>query len=496
MTMQLFSFGHPCEHQLRRACIGGPSCPLNGYPDNWCCSYIKGKIHFKRDKPCEGGRCRWGFTHPTQAQFDTVTAVIGESRTVAAKIDEAQEKELLSFHIESSHIVDTVQCSLHMMRHPPSSCSYRVGQLLAYGAIKAGDPKVFMQLLKTMKKPVDGYILGAYAFLTQGNPPAPAPPKEEPAKGKKKAAAPKADDIVEDLKNDMVDLMNAALSSGGQLVDRDDQHGLQATFILALRQYPKSNKRRQDMLEAAIAKFGNRPVTTDDAPATAATPAAAAAEKPAAPVAAAAGEEAAAPAATPDPERSATAAAAANATPVATPATPAAEARTAVAATPTPKTPKTPAMAAAATPVAAPAAATTATTASTPAAAAAAPPTVERKPEIPPYSAGISQLLALQDGDSAASRVYQPVASDVPLPALFVIGGQFGLTTATAAAAPLGLASRKPLPGDAAASPYDMLYGGNLGDVGSHGVYMDTHFGDFYDSNFDPSHLLRDDWEN
>uniref|UniRef100_A0A0A9WSD4 Transcription activator MSS11 n=1 Tax=Lygus hesperus TaxID=30085 RepID=A0A0A9WSD4_LYGHE len=55
-----------------------------------------------------------------------------------------------------------------MMRHPPSTCAKRVGQLLAYAAAKTREPKVFMQLLKTMKKPVDGYILGAYYYLTNG----------------------------------------------------------------------------------------------------------------------------------------------------------------------------------------------------------------------------------------------------------------------------------------------------------------------------------------
>lgn len=268
--MQLFSFGHPCEHQLRRTCIGGTSCPLNGYPDNWCCSFIKGKINFKRDKPCEGPRCRWGFSHPSQSQFDAVTQVLNESRTIAVKIDDAEDKEILSFTIENSHIVDTVQCTLHMLRHTPSNCAMRVGQLLAYAALRAGCAKVFVQLLKTLKKPLDGYLLGAHDYLTSGSLPTVLAVStgsntnatnntQGKSAGKKGGSSDKKEDVSEELKNDVVDLMNAALSSGGQLVNREDQHTLQAVFIQALRSYPKSNKKRQEMLELAVAKFGSRP---------------------------------------------------------------------------------------------------------------------------------------------------------------------------------------------------------------------------------------------
>ncbi|RNF02527.1 hypothetical protein TraAM80_06352 [Trypanosoma rangeli] len=275
MSLQLFSFGHPCEHQLRRQCIGGDNCPLNGYPDAWCCSFIKGKINFKRDKPCEGPRCRWGFAHPSQSQFDAVTQVLNESRPIAAKLDDADDKEQITFNIENSYLVDTVQCALHMMRHPPISRATRVGQLLAYAALRAADPKVFMQLLKTLKKPVDGYLLGAYDYLTSGNLPTAAAvatvtSTNTNAQGKaagKKGHSDKKEDVSEELRNDMVDLMNAALSSGGQLVNREDQHTLQAVFIQALRSYPKSNKKRQEMLELAVAKFGSRPVAKS-APAT------------------------------------------------------------------------------------------------------------------------------------------------------------------------------------------------------------------------------------
>ncbi|KPI88680.1 hypothetical protein ABL78_2218 [Leptomonas seymouri] len=263
MSMQLFSFGHPCEHQLHRACIGGSNCPLNGYPDTWCCSFIKGKINFKRDRPCEGPRCHWDFVHPTQSQFDEVTQVIEQSRPIAAKLDEANDTDLLSFQISNPHIIDTVQCALHMMRHPPSTCARRVGQLLAYAAVLAGEQDVFVQLLKTMKKPVDGYILGAYAYLTQSKPSGAAGGGEKVAanqKTNKKQSKKKEskDDISVTLANIMVELMNAALSLGGQLVDREDQHVLQAMLIKALSTYPKSDKRHQEMLEKAVAKFGHR----------------------------------------------------------------------------------------------------------------------------------------------------------------------------------------------------------------------------------------------
>jgi hypothetical protein len=270
MSMQLFSFGHPCEHQLHRACIGGSNCPLNGYPDTWCCSFIKGKINFKRDRPCEGPRCHWDFVHPTQAQFDEVTQVLEQSRPIAAKLDEAKDTDLLTFQISNPHITDTVQCALHMMRHPPSTCARRVGQLLAYAAVLAGDQDVFVQLLKTMKKPVDGYILGAYAYLTQSKAGGAGGGGEKGAahqKGNNKKQAKRKDgkdDVSATLANIMVELMNAALSLGGQLVDREDQHVLQAMLIKALSTYPKNDKRHQEMLERAIAKFGNRKLDDEE----------------------------------------------------------------------------------------------------------------------------------------------------------------------------------------------------------------------------------------
>lgn len=271
MSMQLFSFGHPCEHQLHRACIGGSNCPLNGYPDTWCCSFIKGKINFKRDRPCEGPRCHWDFVHPTQTQFDEVTQVLEQSRPIAAKLDEAKDTDLLSFQINNPHITDTVQCALHMMRHPPSTCARRVGQLLAYAAVLAGDQDVFVRLLKTMKKPVDGYILGAYAYLTQSKSGSAAGANDKAGANQKASNSKKQpkkkdgkDDISATLANIMVELMNAALSLGGQLVDREDQHVLQAMLIKALSTYPKSDKRHQEMLERAIAKFGNRKLDDEE----------------------------------------------------------------------------------------------------------------------------------------------------------------------------------------------------------------------------------------
>ncbi|KAG5510898.1 hypothetical protein JKF63_06399 [Porcisia hertigi] len=265
MSMQLFTFGHPCEYQLHRACIGGSNCPLNGYPDTWCCSFIKGKINFKRDRPCEGLRCHWDYVHPSHSQFEEVTQVLEQSRPIAAKLDEASDTDLLSFNISNPHIIDTVQCALHMMRHPPSACARRVGQLLAYAAVLAGEQDIFVQLLKTMKKPVDGYILGAYAFLTQGKGASTAgASKVGSTSAKKQKKKDGKEDITPTLANIMVELMNAALSLGGQLVDREDQHMLQAMLIKALSTYPKNDKRHQDMLEKAIAKFGHRKLEDEE----------------------------------------------------------------------------------------------------------------------------------------------------------------------------------------------------------------------------------------
>lgn len=267
MTMQLFSFGHPCEHQLRRTCIGGSSCPLHGYPDSWCCSYVKGKINFKRDKPCEGPRCRWGFTHPTQAQFDAVTQVIAEGKAIGASLDESGPNDLLNFQIDSSHVVDTVQCALHVMKHPPSSCGKKIGQLLAYAAMRAQEVKVFTQLLKTMKKPIDSYLLGAIEFLAHLKATGGAAAAK---KGKKDDA------IAEELRSDIVDVMCAALSQGGQLVIRDDQKELQQVYINALKTFPK-NRKKVEMLELAQTKFKLTagmapPVTSQAAPPAAPAP--------------------------------------------------------------------------------------------------------------------------------------------------------------------------------------------------------------------------------
>lgn len=259
--MQLFSFGHPCEHQLRRTCIGGSSCPLHGYPDSWCCSYVKGKINFKRDKPCEGPRCRWGFTHPTPAQFDAVTQVIAEGKAIGANLDESGPNDLLTFQIDSTHVVDTVQCALHVMKNPHSSSGKKIGQLLAYASVKSQEVKVFTQLLKTMKKPIDAYLLGAMEYLNNL------------LKGGLAVKKGKKDDaLIEDLKSDIVDVMSAALSQGGQLVIREDQRELQQVYITALKSFLK-NRKKQEMLELAQAKFKFSALATQPAAAPATVPA-------------------------------------------------------------------------------------------------------------------------------------------------------------------------------------------------------------------------------
>jgi len=266
MSQSTITFGHPCEHQLRRTCIGGCSCPLNGYPDTWCCSFVKGKINFKRDKPCEGPRCRWGFVHPTSQQFDLVTQVLAEGRVIGSTLDEAAAAaatsgtaatDIVSFTVDNAQIVDTALCALQMMRTPASHCARYVGQLLAFAALKCQDAKVFTQLLKTMKKPIDSYLLGGYEFLLSLHPVG-ATAAAPGGKGARRQTG-KKDDVSEELRSDMVDVMGSALSQNGQLVDRDDQRHLQGVFIGALRTYPK-NKKRAELLEIAVAKFGPNPV--------------------------------------------------------------------------------------------------------------------------------------------------------------------------------------------------------------------------------------------
>ena len=191
-----------------------------------------------------------------------MTLIIAEGRTIAAKLDDSGPNELLTFHVDNPNTVDTIQCAMHMMRTPPSSCGRKVGQLLAYAAIKTQDSKVFTQLLKTMKKPIDAYLLGAFEYITTG-PSSSSGAASGPAGGKVAAASAgaggkksKKDDVLEELRSDIVDVMSSALSQNGQLVVRDDQHLLQAVYINALKTFPK-NKKKLEMLENALAKFGN-----------------------------------------------------------------------------------------------------------------------------------------------------------------------------------------------------------------------------------------------
>ena len=244
--MQLFTFGHPCEHQLRRVCIGGTSCPLNGYPDHWCCSFIKGRINFKRDKPCEGNRCRWGFAHPPVSSFEAVTLVLQEGRACAAKIEEGYGTGSLHgapFAITSPHAADVAHCALNMLRVPPMRVAPRVGGLLAYAAVRAGDAKVFTQLLKTVKKPVDDYLIGAHEYIVATS-----------RDGKSKLS--KADlAVLDDLRHDVLSIMGPALSHQGELIHRPEQLPLQSYYLSALKGATRNKKKFADALEAATAKF-------------------------------------------------------------------------------------------------------------------------------------------------------------------------------------------------------------------------------------------------
>ena len=257
--MQTFTFGHPCEHQLRRTCIGGVSCPLNGYPDMWCCSFIKGKINFKRDRPCEGQRCRWNFTHPTQNHFDTVNTILKDSRVLASKLEDATvEIGSLSFNLEA-HPADLAYCAIQMMKipNPLPSTNRKVGHLVVCAVIKANDAKVFGALMRVCKKPLDYALIGAFDHVNLVS----------PARGTKK----RKDDVGDEIRSELVDLMFGALATTttaagatasigttapAVLVDREEQRSLQIAFIRALRTPTfLKNKKKQEMLDAALAKF-------------------------------------------------------------------------------------------------------------------------------------------------------------------------------------------------------------------------------------------------
>jgi hypothetical protein len=244
--MQLFTFGHPCEHQLRRVCIGGTSCPLNGYPDHWCCSFVKGRINFKRDKPCEGNRCRWGFAHPPTSSFDAVTLVLQEGRACAAKMEEGYGSGAIHggpYTITSPHAADVAHCALNMLRVPPMRVAPRVGGLLAFAAVRAGDAKVFTQLLKTVKKPVDDYLIGAHEYIV-------ATTKEGKGKLSKADAA-----VLDDLRNDVLGIMAPALSHQGELIVRTEQLPLQTYYLAALKSATRNKKKNAEALEVATATF-------------------------------------------------------------------------------------------------------------------------------------------------------------------------------------------------------------------------------------------------
>jgi hypothetical protein len=102
-----------------------------------------------------------------------------------------------------------------------------------------------------MKKPIDSYLLGAYEYLVNQQP------------GKQPMKRGKKDDILEELRSDVVDVMCGALSHGGQLIIRDDQRLLQAVYVGALKSFTK-NKKKSEMLDAAIAKFGANPQVPKD----------------------------------------------------------------------------------------------------------------------------------------------------------------------------------------------------------------------------------------
>ena len=174
--MHKFEFGHPCEHQLHRTCIGGQGCPLNGYPKEWCCSFIKGKINFKRDKPCEGNRCRWNYFHPPAADFEAVTGLIAEARAIAVQIDTNETnlesylvplpKEIPSpekrtpssvFVSPTAHAVDVLHAAAQYSRHlGRSPHPFHFGRLVAHIALRLSSADVVAQLGRLMLKHSNG----------------------------------------------------------------------------------------------------------------------------------------------------------------------------------------------------------------------------------------------------------------------------------------------------------------------------------------------------
>lgn len=247
MSMQLFSFGHPCEHQLRRVCIGGTGCPLNGYPDTWCCSFVKGRINFKRDKPCEGQRCRWGFNHPTTQQFDAVHALIVEARSIAARIDDdtaawTATDPLHDLSLSGQHPTDLALCAMHYVKTGQSRAGRRYGYLFALAALKAGDAKVLHQLLRTCKKPFDSCLVGAWEAVTR------SPPQ--------KGATKLTRQVFDDLREEIVEGLTATLSKDGKLICREEQLSIHPIFVQVLRNVPgRLKKKAGELLEEANTTF-------------------------------------------------------------------------------------------------------------------------------------------------------------------------------------------------------------------------------------------------
>ena len=227
--MHKFEFGHPCEHQLHRTCIGGQGCPLNGYPKEWCCSFIKGKINFKRDKPCEGNRCRWNYTHPSAADFEVVTGLIAEARAIASRID-ATEAAVESYPVPAAHAVDVLHAAVQYSRHlGRSPHPFHFGRLVAHIALRLSSADVVAQLGRLMLKHPNGEEMACGLVDHVLANPVP----------------------FRDTRHETVRIVVSLLGNGTCMVDRAHQGAVQTAYVRCVAAHLRGKKRLEALDQAA-----------------------------------------------------------------------------------------------------------------------------------------------------------------------------------------------------------------------------------------------------
>eukprot|EP00759_Apiculatamorpha_spiralis_P025652 PhF_6_TR29062/c2_g1_i1/m.42350 len=247
--MQRFDFGHPCEHQLHVTCIGGITCPLNGYPKEWCCSFIKGKINFKRDKPCEGHRCRWNFTHPTQAEFDQVTSMLNDARTMAQRLD-AYDQHVENYQLPASSaatldvLYSAGQLSKNFTRSP---VPFVFGRLAALSAVKVSSVDIVATLGRWMIKHGNGGEM-ACGLIDQILHMCALNAGRDGGQGGGQGA------ILRDARHEAVRIVISLLSNGtgAGLVDRPHQGALQTAYIRGIAAHLRGRKRQEALENAAV----------------------------------------------------------------------------------------------------------------------------------------------------------------------------------------------------------------------------------------------------